>query len=309
MSKVCLVPSHPGSDFVSPKVLPPREWKRGSAWLMSSEQKYYTPDDVIRELRGRFTKKTLANWRSQGIGPKYVRFGGRIFYNIADFEAWQRREAEDPTPRSRRTSPLSEASFGEDGGSKALGAGSIDTVTAKEGTLGPPASPESTGAVPEQGREPASQGDTPAVKSVEEETFGWNASCHGLIPIKHRSRLYLGYDRRSPLIIWSDDGWRHVKKGQRSADWGEVISEAEVRRLFPLSAEAPLPTDVFATRDRYGERSVEERAVPFGPSGDIDLREVVMALELLESIMPDKVRAAFEWARVKRLSLDEANAA
>lgn len=307
MSKVSFVPSHPGSDFVGPKATPSREKKRGSAWLMSSEQIYYTPDEVIGQLRGRFTKKTLANWRSQKIGPKHVRFGGRILYNIAVFEAWQQREAEDPTPRSKRAGLIGGASPDENRGPKAAGDGSIDMIALPGGTLGLPAH-DAAEAVPESGAVTAGQGDPPADRSVDDETSEVSASGQGLIPIKHRSRLYRGYDRRSPLIIWSETGWRHVKKGQRPADWGEVISEPEARRLFPLSAEAPLPTDVFATRDRDEEQAVEG-GIPFGPNGDRDPREVVMALELLESIMPDKVRAALEWARVKRLSLAEADSA
>ena len=295
MSKVNFVPSHPGSDFASPKATPLREWKRGSAWLMSSEQKYYTPDEVIGQLRGRFTKKTLANWRSQKIGPKHVRFGGRILYNIAEFEAWQQRVAEDPTPRSRRASRISKASPDENRASTSSpGNGPIDTIALPAGSHDLPTSTD--------------QGDMPAGRGVDGGSEA-SPSCQGLIPIKHRSRLYRGYDRRSPLIIWSETGWRHVKKGQRPADWGEVISEPEARRLFPLSAEAPLPTDVFTTSHWDEEQAVGEGGLPYGPSGDRDPREVVMALELLESIMPDKVRAALEWARVKRLSLAEADSA
>lgn len=33
--------------------------------------------------------KTLANWRTLGIGPKFIRAGGRIAYDPADIEAWK----------------------------------------------------------------------------------------------------------------------------------------------------------------------------------------------------------------------------
>jgi hypothetical protein len=32
--------------------------------------------------------KTLANYRSRGIGPRCVRVGGRAFYYLADLEAF-----------------------------------------------------------------------------------------------------------------------------------------------------------------------------------------------------------------------------
>lgn len=32
---------------------------------------------------------TLANWRTQGTGPKFIKAGGRIAYDPADIEAWK----------------------------------------------------------------------------------------------------------------------------------------------------------------------------------------------------------------------------
>lgn len=32
---------------------------------------------------------TLANWRIQGVGPKFIRAGARIVYDPADIEAWK----------------------------------------------------------------------------------------------------------------------------------------------------------------------------------------------------------------------------
>jgi len=32
--------------------------------------------------------KTLANMRSQGKGPRYYKVGRKVFYRIADLEAW-----------------------------------------------------------------------------------------------------------------------------------------------------------------------------------------------------------------------------
>lgn len=34
------------------------------------------------------TTGTLANWRSKGQGPKFVRIAGRVFYLKSDVEQW-----------------------------------------------------------------------------------------------------------------------------------------------------------------------------------------------------------------------------
>lgn len=34
--------------------------------------------------------KTLANWRSQGIGPKFIKIGRRVFYELAELERFAR---------------------------------------------------------------------------------------------------------------------------------------------------------------------------------------------------------------------------
>jgi hypothetical protein len=36
----------------------------------------------------RVTKQTLARWRCYGLGPCFVRIGGRIFYDIDDLDAF-----------------------------------------------------------------------------------------------------------------------------------------------------------------------------------------------------------------------------
>lgn len=43
------------------------------------------------------SEKTLANWRSLGVGPRFVRLGkvhGRIVYRVADIEAWLAEQVE-----------------------------------------------------------------------------------------------------------------------------------------------------------------------------------------------------------------------
>jgi Helix-turn-helix domain len=38
----------------------------------------------------RMARQTLARWRCHGLGPQFVRIGGRIFYDRADLDAFIR---------------------------------------------------------------------------------------------------------------------------------------------------------------------------------------------------------------------------
>jgi hypothetical protein len=42
------------------------------------------PDDAAEYLNRK--KKTLAEWRSRGTGPRFVRVSGRIFYFVKDLD-------------------------------------------------------------------------------------------------------------------------------------------------------------------------------------------------------------------------------
>lgn len=46
----------------------------------------FKPEELAQELGS--TTGTLANWRSTGKGPKFVRIAGRIHYMRTDVEKW-----------------------------------------------------------------------------------------------------------------------------------------------------------------------------------------------------------------------------
>ena len=46
----------------------------------------FDPHEASAYLR--IAKQTLARWRCYGLGPRFVRIGGRIFYDIADLDAF-----------------------------------------------------------------------------------------------------------------------------------------------------------------------------------------------------------------------------
>jgi hypothetical protein len=45
---------------------------------------------------------TLANWRSQGRGPRYLRIGGKILYDNADLDAYEVSCRQTSTAQNRR---------------------------------------------------------------------------------------------------------------------------------------------------------------------------------------------------------------
>ena len=64
------------------------------------EQKYIQPIEV--EYLYRIKIGTLANWRCQGRGPAYVKFGRKILYSVKVLEDWcknhQVRTIDYPSP-------------------------------------------------------------------------------------------------------------------------------------------------------------------------------------------------------------------
>lgn len=48
------------------------------------------PAELIARWRSRFSVRTLENWRRAGKGPVFTKFGGRVFYQLAHVEAYER---------------------------------------------------------------------------------------------------------------------------------------------------------------------------------------------------------------------------
>lgn len=65
------------------------------------------PDRVLRPmaasayLGGAPSVQTLARWRSEGIGPPWVRIGGAIGYQIADLRRWIDSRRVDPAEQNK----------------------------------------------------------------------------------------------------------------------------------------------------------------------------------------------------------------
>lgn len=52
---------------------------------------YLTPEEVSLRWRRKVDVETIANWRSQRIGPPYHRFGRAVLYRIDLLEEWERQ--------------------------------------------------------------------------------------------------------------------------------------------------------------------------------------------------------------------------
>ena len=61
-----------------------------------------------KDVAGKFKlpEKTLAEWRSRGIGPPYLKIGRHVRYRPVDIETWLVSQAVMPTDASRRGAPI-----------------------------------------------------------------------------------------------------------------------------------------------------------------------------------------------------------
>ena len=67
------------------------------------------PHEVCDRYRGKLTIKALANMRSLGNGPAYMKIGRRIFYPTEDLRIWEaariKSKAGNAAAPSRKPSP------------------------------------------------------------------------------------------------------------------------------------------------------------------------------------------------------------
>ena len=57
--------------------------------------RYYRTDDPALELIA--TRGTLSQWRHRGVGPRYVRLGGRVLYLGRDLNGYLDSMVVEPT--------------------------------------------------------------------------------------------------------------------------------------------------------------------------------------------------------------------
>jgi hypothetical protein len=65
-------------------------------------------NQVELSRRWRLSPRTIEGWRQRGIGPRFLKVGGRVLYRIADVEAYEAAELREtrPLPTAPRSVPL-----------------------------------------------------------------------------------------------------------------------------------------------------------------------------------------------------------
>ena len=56
---------------------------------MVADDGFLTPQQVADRYKGAITVRTLANWRSIGQGPDYVKIGGKVVYPSDALKIWE----------------------------------------------------------------------------------------------------------------------------------------------------------------------------------------------------------------------------
>lgn len=54
-----------------------------------AEKTNLKPAEVVTRWNDAVTVGTLANWRAQGKGPPFIKFGARVRYPISRLEIWE----------------------------------------------------------------------------------------------------------------------------------------------------------------------------------------------------------------------------
>ena len=55
----------------------------------TTDMEFITPYDLHRRWGRAISLKTLANWRSLGLGPPYSKMGGRVLYRVSEVVVWE----------------------------------------------------------------------------------------------------------------------------------------------------------------------------------------------------------------------------
>lgn len=67
-----------------------------------TEKLFLTPAEVVERYEGKVTVRTLANWRSAGLGPPFVKVGGRILYRKCLVEKWEEKRTVNGTNQYKK---------------------------------------------------------------------------------------------------------------------------------------------------------------------------------------------------------------
>lgn len=84
-----------------------REHKRSNeATGKAAPVKYLTAAQLVQRWDGSIQKGTLANWRSKGKGPSYVKMGSKVLYPVAKVEEWEDRRLKELNDNNPNTEAI-----------------------------------------------------------------------------------------------------------------------------------------------------------------------------------------------------------
>jgi hypothetical protein len=58
---------------------------------METSETFLTPQELTKRWNNAVSVRTLANWRSLGDGPVYVKIGAKVFYPMGCILQWEAR--------------------------------------------------------------------------------------------------------------------------------------------------------------------------------------------------------------------------
>jgi hypothetical protein len=59
--------------------------------LSNEQPTFLTPAQLVERYGNRISVRTLANWRSSGVSPPYVKIGGTVLYNLRELVEWEKQ--------------------------------------------------------------------------------------------------------------------------------------------------------------------------------------------------------------------------
>lgn len=70
---------------------------------VGTKKQFLTPAEVSERYNGNISVRTLANWRSAGIGPAFSKIGGSVFYPQSKLIEWEEMNTVNSTSQYRGT--------------------------------------------------------------------------------------------------------------------------------------------------------------------------------------------------------------
>ena len=74
--------------------------------MAQAQPQFLTAAEVSQRWGGAVSTGTLANWRTQGKGPGFVKLGSKVRYPITQIEAWEAANMVRAAANDNHTEPV-----------------------------------------------------------------------------------------------------------------------------------------------------------------------------------------------------------